>query len=222
MRFQNCVLKLSSAALVVGMCSAVHAATLIHAVGVNNQSNSDSAVITSWAALGVDGNAGTETKTGISGTVGAENFTYDITVSIFGVAENLRLTNNNGLLGRTNTGAFDNGFRDTEGFNLTISNISNANVQFDGFVEVSHGNTTDGSEGAEINGTDYLRSGGTVWTLDPVVTGGTLEWRSIANDDNNGVAARYIDFQFSEVPEPSSLALVGLGGLLITRRRRDR
>jgi opacity protein-like surface antigen len=213
------VLAIMSAASV---CTVAHAATLVHAVGVNNQTTSTSSFITSWVGLGVDGNASSGSLTGIAGSVGGEAFTYDITITIKGVAENFRLTNVNSLLGRTNTGQTDNGFRNTEGFDLTISNISNVNVQFDGFVQISHGNTTDGQEGASINGTDYLRSGGTVNALDPVVTASTLEWRSIADNDNNGVAARYIDFQFSEaIPEPSSAVLLGLSGLaLIARRRR--
>lgn len=207
---------LSSASL----ATSSHAATLVHAVGVDNQTTSSSTSITSWGALGVDGNASTETLTGISGTVGAESFTYDITVTLVGPSENLGFTNANNLLGRTNTGFTDNGFRNGEGFDLTISNISNPNVQFDGFVQISHGNTADGSEGAIINGTSYVRDSDTVESLSPVVTATTLQWRSIANDDNNGVAARYVDFQFSEVPEPSSVALLGLGCMALVFRRR--
>ena len=38
---------------------------------------------------------------------------------------------------------------------------------------------------------------------------------------NPGFTVDVVSFSLTSVPEPSSLALLGLGGLLIARRRRD-
>jgi hypothetical protein len=219
MKVRPTLLRALAVIATVSVSTVAHAATVIHAVGVDNQSTSSSTFITSWGALGVDGNGATESLTGINGSVGTENFTYDITVAAVGYVGNLDESGNNNLLGK-GSGALD-GFGTGQGFDLTISNISNPNVQFDGFVQLSYGNVGN-SEGAIINGTTYTRvPDGLSPSLSPVETASTLEWRSIDNNDGgtNGVTGRYIDFQFSNVPEPGSVALVGLGCLVLIFRR---
>jgi len=114
-----------------------------------------------------------------------------------------------------NNFATDSGVQ--QGFFVEIENISDANVVFDGFTQFGTSSTGIG-EGATVNGNAYTRTDASVepaWVLsgapEPTFFYSTI---GITN-------GRYVEFQFSTIPEPSSSALLGIGVCaLILRRRR--
>jgi hypothetical protein len=188
------------AAVIAG---SAQAATVTHAIGVDGTKDSGDAVVYStWVTSTND----------VAGVVDIENFTYDISVS-------------------TTAGSLDgtavNGLDEGDIVTVTISGIDNANVKFDGFVYAGTGGTA-GSEGITINALDYTRNGvgiqngaslatadsGTVSPF-PVDADGTIEITAIGS-----INLQTLEFQFSQVPEPSSTALLGLGGLALILRRR--
>jgi len=216
---------------VIGLTGTVTEASMIHAVGVDNQNTStNDGVITSWADFGLTNDnvntISTATKNVASSVVDGIPFSYVITVTGVGLPNEpgyLRLSSGAGLLSVDGTS-----INVGEGFDLTISSISSSAVQFDGFVQISYGGGAGGSEGASISEggtpTNYTAgSNGLSAALSPIVTTSTLKWRGITSDGDNH-DARHIDFQFSVVPEPETfgLACLALLGVVVTLRRRKR
>ncbi len=216
---------------VIGLTGTVTEASVIHAVGVDNQNTStNDGVITSWADFGLTNDnvntISTATKNVASSVVDGIPFSYVITVTGVGLPNEpgyLRLSSDGGLLSVDGTS-----INVGEGFDLTISSISSSAVQFDGFVQISYGGGAGGSEGASISEggtpTNYTAgSNGLSAALSPIVTTSTLKWRGITSGGDNH-DARYIDFQFSVVPEPETfgLACLALLGVVVTLRRRKR
>ncbi len=216
---------------VIGLTGTVTEASVIHAVGVDNQNTStNDGVITSWADFGLTNDnvntISTATKNVASSVVDGIPFSYVITVTGVGLPNEpgyLRLSSDGGLLSVDGTS-----INVGEGFDLTISSISSSAVQFDGFVQISYGGGAGGSEGASISEggtpTNYTAgSNGLSAALSPIVTTSTLKWRGITSHGDNH-DARYIDFQFSVVPEPETfgLACLALLGVVVTLRRRKR
>ena len=199
--------------------------TVTHGIGLDSfpASNVTAVVLTSWGATGTQGLS--LSYTGIAGTIDGVNFTYDITVTRFGVngalPDGLRVSNSFGATGslfEADGPAAGKRFDADEGVSIAISNISNVNVVFDGFTAVGADFTGPG-QGWNVNGTDYIRGA----TLDPretVALNGAPE--AAFNAYSIGPThLRNVEFQFSKVPEPSSVALCGAACLLWFVRRRQ-
>ncbi|MFK7911084.1 MAG: PEP-CTERM sorting domain-containing protein [Akkermansiaceae bacterium] len=210
-----------------------NAATLYHAIGpVSNSSNSLTAGSpTNWvdivgSTLSVDDGSGV---------------TFDYTATLSG-ADIITLTQL-----RNGTVNFSQG--DVFSVTIAISNVAGGTVNFDGFTYIDAGQTDNNSrrEGFSIDGTDYVRnadynllgvSGAVVGTeigangvnISPAVfagdgTGGIFTATAIAGiqagGSANGVRLDGLEWSFTTaVPEPSSTALLGLGGLALILRRR--
>lgn len=197
-------------------------AAVIHAVGVDNQTTSSSVTITSWSALGVDGSTSSVTSGPINGVVDGEAFTYTATVTNTGNADNLSLIGVNSLLG---AGAVNLGEGDvSDTVTITIA-VTSGNVVFDGFTHFSNGNfarsTTD-DDVVDVNGTDYSGDSGELeFDLAGSPAASFVYSTELSEGgDESTTTLRYVDFQFSSVPEPSSTALLGLGGFAMMLRRR--
>ena len=115
--------------------------------------------------------------------------------------------------------------------NLTLDFVSGDNVfQFDGFSGIYIGNVSTG-ETAAINGgapiSPAADGSNQILTTDPVTSlGGLFSSVTLAGGlDVAGTAPGVItlegiDAEFSVIPEPSSVLLLGLSGLALLRRRR--
>ena len=172
---------------------------------------------TSWADMGITATTtdASYQLTGVSGSVDGEAFTYTITIAAIGNSTALSLNSAGNSIENVGANAkFDLG----DGFSVTISAIDNANVVFDGFtaLNVNNAGTT---EGLTVDTIHYGAG-------DHNLTGAPLSaFEAIATQTNvtataASVNSKGVDFQFSSVPEPSSAALLGLGGLALILRRR--
>lgn len=77
--------------------------------------------------------------------------------------------------------------------------------------------TTIGS-GVDISG--FANATGVIYTGTFTADAATQTFYTVLNDGTNDLGTEISAYQVRLVPEPSSLALVGLGGLLVARRRR--
>jgi len=113
----------------------------------------------------------------------------------------------------------DAGDTDIKGLSIVVSDIQGG-VSFDGFITIDRFDNS-GGDPWDVNGETISTVGNTVTLAAPVT--GSLDITQLANTagGNNG-ATRLEGFQveFSAVPEPSSIALLGLGGLVLILRRR--
>jgi len=174
------------------------------------------------------------TLTGIAGDGGdGVTFTYDIILT----GALVRTTANgfnDASLGNdyTTTDSFENG--DAFTVEIDITSVTGGTVDFDGFSGFTAG-AASGADGFLINGVNYRVSGG-----DEAISnngyeafssnlfagpdGGTFAATALAQTStDNGVVLTGLSWEFTTtvIPEPSSTALLGLGGLaLILRRRR--
>ncbi len=108
--------------------------------------------------------------------------------------------------------------------NLVLTYVSGDDVfQFDGFIGVLFGNAA-GAEVGTANGVDFDSgsSGGWVGNGNLFAPTGAIPLASSVVISGNGMSFNVVDAQFSAVavPEPSSAALLGLGGLALILRRR--
>ncbi|MGJ8641998.1 MAG: PEP-CTERM sorting domain-containing protein [Luteolibacter sp.] len=149
--------------------------------------------------------------------------------SITGADVTVGTVNNGG-----NTNNWYSNFGDRESTQFAVSGITYSSgemdgttVVFDGFQNITRTNINDA--GASIS---YLVHTGSVGSTTITTTGTALDLTSggsasslfiTAEEGAPGIRLRDLDLQFSTaaIPEPSSTALLGLGGLaLILRRRR--
>ncbi|MCH7814614.1 MAG: PEP-CTERM sorting domain-containing protein, partial [Planctomycetes bacterium] len=102
-------------------------------------------------------------------------------------------------------------------------------VSADGSVVVGQSNSASGDEAFIWDSVHGMRSLRDVlindFGLGPQLNGWTLSHATdISNDGMNIVGWGYVNGDrrawFANIPEPATLSLLGLGGLLVTRRRR--
>ena len=225
---------LTLAAALAGSVGLSAQGAVVYGVGstVDNANDGTAVSYTLWSTVGVDGTATSYTSAPIAGTVDGVAFTYTITVAAAGTSGNLDAAVYGGgdeSLAIAAAGGGDigggtaNQMNTGDGFTVTIGDVTDSDVVldvvFDGFVHFSLNNTAN-NEGAVLNGVTYTRvpdghdsrpsffiDGAPVATFEAISIGTTL--------------GRAVDFQFSTVPEPGSLALLSLGGLFMWRRRRS-
>ena len=150
----------------------------------------------------------------IAATADGEAFTFDLTIS--------------GVLGDTNAGIDFNLQRvlfnadqtdHTKSITVSISDIQGA-VTFDGFVTVDRFDNG-GGDFWDVNGTEVSAVGNNVALAAPIsgdmVITATGPGGATGNTRLEGFEA---SFTSVAVPEPSSTALLGLGGLALILRRR--
>ena len=94
---------------------------------------------------------------GIAGNADGQAFTYDVTYTVVsGMPFGLFVTSGNFLNESNSGGGAGNRMDPGESFSITIDNISNANVTFDGFINFSIANAASG-EGMNFNGQDFVQ-----------------------------------------------------------------
>jgi arylsulfatase A len=180
-------------------------------IGVDAAAGGAESYVSKWLEAGASAaGAASFSITGISGSVGGETFTYDVTVSAYG--DNALLGTQGAaddLLGVPNSLNSTEHFSDGMGARIEISNISNSNVFFHGFVSFDLGGNSDG-EGVLLNGELYLdlpQSPTRIPVTEPVMV-----WEGISI----GVTRlRYVDYAFSDVP-PDLTAPTAPSGLSAT------
>jgi hypothetical protein len=216
--------KITLVAALAATIGAANAAT-IHTWGSDGFAGGSQAVgdvLTSWQTIGVNNTANSYTSAAIAGNADGEAFTYTVTVTGFGLENNLGLNTDEGGTLSDGTGSGNTiTFADGEGFDVSIT-ILTGNVKFDGFTSFANGANAN-AEGSVVNGTSYRRNnatgvqgiGGTpFWNL-----AGAPEATFVSRSDGATVG-RFVEGSFSAVPEPSSTALLGLGSLALILRRR--
>ena len=211
----------------ISLClsSSLYSSTLVHGVGIDNFPDgpdklaTNYSTITSWDAALANG-AGVASEA-VNGTIDDINFTYTITVGNFqhpfGLFEDdgfLRIFRVDGT-GTVVSQLFASNSGEPQGFFVVVENISDTNVVFDGFTQFGVSNAGTG-EGATVNGNAYTRADASVepaWVLSGSPEP-TFFYTTI------GVTSgRYVEFQFSTIPEPSSSVLFGIGAFALILRR---
>lgn len=182
------------------------------------------------------GNAGGASSPGvytllndIAATDGDVSFTYDIIIT------GATVRSGDASLGNGHEASGINSFADNSAFSVEISidaaSITGGTVSFDGFTGITAAGAS-GSDGFTIGGTAYRISGGDVAIANNTykviaatgagTTGGTFD--ATSHGTGNGVVLSGLSWDFTtttaSVPEPSSTALLGLGGLALILRRR--
>jgi hypothetical protein len=129
----------------------------------------------------------------------------------------------------------DTGFGNLNGIEFSVVNVSGTTtdsgdaIVFDGFLgaALGAGGGVATTNTVDINGTTAsvtLPGGGFSFSTDAVdfALTPTVTFDNSSRSANSGtVVARHFDLQFSTIPEPSSLAVLGLlGGLVALRRRK--
>ncbi|MGB0774617.1 MAG: PEP-CTERM sorting domain-containing protein [Akkermansiaceae bacterium] len=154
----------------------------------------------------------------IAATADGEAFTFDLTLS--GTVGSAGGTPVAGTVFTSQRPRFDFDATDTDfkTLTLTIDDIQGA-VVFDGFVSVDRFDNL-GGDPWDVNGQTISATGNTV-AITTITGSMTITQLANSGGGSNG-ATRFEGFQaqFSAVPEPSSTALLGLGGLALMLRRR--
>ena len=158
-------------------------------------------------------------------------FAFDIEIELTNGIQSVDLdantgpNNGNNFLSAGTAPAATNEFANGDIFTVTVDNVTNG-IIFDGFTNIGTSDTGNG-EGFLIAGTSYVRGTATNGDSDPrnglnfvggTQAGPTLTVQSIGTSALRGVT---LEFSAAAVPEPSSMALLGIGALgLLARRRR--
>lgn len=158
----------------------------------------------------------------LSANVGGQAITFDLTlVGIGGDPDgDINFSSNRP---RMDLDAADD---DIKGLIFTISDIQGA-VTFEGFINIDRFDNG-GGDPWDVNGEVISATGNTVAlspaTIAATKLSGALEITQLANTEggaNGATRLEGVTLDFAVVPEPSSTALLGLGGMaLILRRRR--
>jgi len=212
------------------------AATLINVDDANNTTGGSASLGTLSLSTGVLNNA-TNATLGYTVTgldldgIGGNNDEVDINFLVSSSSGNITTR---GLVGGTGpefgttdgaNGSWLNG--NNSNLEITFSDISanlnggtnNGWAEFNGFYELDLSNWTSAGEEVNINGVLNTFDGGD--TSPFAISGNTLAI-DLEPDGQSTTQIRLRDwsFSFSAVPEPSSTALLGLGGLALMLRRK--
>ncbi|BDS07016.1 hypothetical protein NT6N_20560 [Oceaniferula spumae] len=164
------------------------------------------------------------TNVDLTSVGGTANETIQLTVSLTGttgVAANPYLPNygGDGAVGRDGGGLIYGSTNDTLTATVALVSSTFSGVTVDGFDEVSFG----GFIASQNESANIIHEGGTTLASSPSGNTYTLPPSSFMTIDAISGAFNLVayEIQLTAVPEPSSTALLGLGGLaLIMRRRR--
>lgn len=212
--------KINLTVIGLALVSSLNGATSVHELGDLSAVTSDFTIVETSA----DETTADLIYSVTGATVGGEAFTYTFTIAAgTGVTD---LTTAGANMGQT--GSANNQFDHGDQITLTVSDISNANVVFDGYVGFGVNFGASGI-GYNIAGTDYIQGSGTDPRFgaapDSIVASSSALVTYLNNFDNDALASnlRGVALQFSSIPEPSSYALLagcfGLASVMLRRRR---
>ena len=153
--------------------------------------------------------------TGVGGTA-SETIVFDLAFTETGPVGTAVAFNSFGNIAVAGGGGFDNQVDNTE--TLTANVSLNNSTTFTGDIEL--GIIFLGIGGGQGDTWDVIHDGGTEEGINTAASFAPSSFVTLAPQTGNGVNFQRVDVQVTATPEPGSLALLGLGGLLFARRRR--